>query len=322
MSEKEFYISPSPHIRSSESTKSIMLTVVIAMLPAVAWSVYAFGMSALTIMLTAVVSCVLFEYLIDRFLMNNNSDGRSVLDLSAVVTGILLGFNLPSTLPIWIVMVGALFAMGVAKMSFGGLGTNLFNPALAGRVFLLISFPAPMTSWVLPVDGTTGATPLGLIKEAMRSGDISSVSLPSLTDMFFGLSSGSLGEVSALMLIIGGVYMLSRKVITWHIPVSVLGSIVILSGILWLINPNLYMNPLTQVLSGGAMLGAIFMATDMVTSPMTQKGQIIFGVGIGILTVCIRAFGSYPEGISFAILLMNAAVPLINKYVKPSRFGK
>ncbi|MFV0506564.1 MAG: RnfABCDGE type electron transport complex subunit D [Bacteroidales bacterium] len=322
MSEKEFYISPSPHIRSSESTKSIMLTVIIAMLPAVAWSVYAFGMPALTIMLSTVVSCVLFEYLIDRFLMNNHSNCRSVLDLSAVVTGILLGFNLPSSLPLWIVVAGALFAMGVAKMSFGGLGTNLFNPALAGRVFLLISFPAPMTSWVLPIDGSTGATPLSIVKEAMRSGDITGVELPSLTDMFFGLSAGSLGEVSALMLIIGGVYMLIRKVISWHIPVSVLASIFALSGILWLVNPLLYMSPLAHILSGGAMLGAIFMATDMVTSPMTQKGQLIFGVGIGVLTVCIRAFGSYPEGISFAILLMNAVVPLINKYVKPSRFGK
>jgi Na+-translocating ferredoxin:NAD+ oxidoreductase subunit D len=234
----------------------------------------------------------------------------------------------PSNLPWWIIIVGALMAIGVGKMSFGGLGTNIFNPALVGRVFLLISFPVQMTSYPVPkmsdVDAVTSATPLSILKEGLMNGEpLSELAgeLPSLSDLLMGNMSGSLGEISALMLILGGLYMLVRRVITWHTPVSVLGSMFIMAGIFWMINPETYVEPTYHLLTGGAMLGAIFMATDMVSSPMTGKGQLIYGVGIGVITMSIRLFGAYPEGISFAILIMNAFTPLINNAIKPKRFG-
>jgi electron transport complex protein RnfD len=217
-------------------------------------------------------------------------------------------------------------------MSFGGLGNNPFNPALVGRVFLLVSFPVQMTSWPLPVDSRmayldahTGATPLGIIKEGVKNGETVSAlmdQIPSHMQLFMGNMGGSLGEIAGIALILGFIFMLFKRIITWHIPVSVVGSIVIFTGIMWLINPEKYIDPLFHVLTGGVLLGAIFMATDYVSSPMTAKGQIIFGTGIGILTVIIRVFGAYPEGVSFAILIMNAFVPLINMYIKPKRFGE
>jgi len=318
-------VSPSPHVHSADSARKIMYRVVIAMIPALLWSVFVFGLDALRVTLIAVAACIAFEYLIQKYLMKVKP---TVTDGSALVTGILLAFNVPAGLPWWIIVIGALAAMGIGKLSFGGLGNNIFNPALVGRVFLLISFPVQMTAWPVTrhaeVDAVTSATPLGLIKEALMSGtSVSQVTdqLPAATDLLLGTISGSLGEISALMLIIGGLYMLVRKVITWHIPVSVIGSVAIIAAAFWLADPQSYIHPVYHILTGGLMLGAIFMATDMVTSPMTSKGQIIYGVGIGVITISIRLFGAYPEGISFAILIMNAFTPLINTYVKPKRFG-
>jgi Na+-translocating ferredoxin:NAD+ oxidoreductase subunit D len=302
-----------------------MYRVVIAMIPALLWSVFVFGLDALRVTFIAVAACIAFEYLIQKYLMKVKP---SVTDGSALVTGILLAFNVPASLPWWIIVIGALAAMGIGKLSFGGLGNNIFNPALVGRVFLLISFPVQMTSWPVTrqseVDAVTSATPLGMIKEALMSGtSVSQVTeqLPGATDLLLGSISGSLGEISALMLVIGGLYMVFRKVITWHIPVSIIGTVALVAAVFWLVDPQTYIHPVYHVLTGGLMLGAIFMATDMVTSPMTPKGQIIYGVGIGVITIAIRLFGAYPEGISFAILIMNAFTPLINTYVKPKRFG-
>ena len=318
-------VSPSPHIHSKDSTQKIMYRVVLAMLPALAWSVFAFGFGALRVTLIAVVACLAVEYAIQKFILNVKP---TINDGSALVTGILLAFNVPSNLPWWIIVIGSLASVGIAKMSFGGLGNNIFNPALVGRVFMLISFPVQMTSWPVNnqsgIDGVTAATPLSIIKEGITNGTpISEISqhLPNASQLFFGEVGGSLGEISAFLLLLGGIYMLFRKVITWHIPVSIIGTVAIFAGIFWLINPEVYINPVYHILTGGLMLGAIFMATDMVSSPMTPKGQIIYGVGIGIITICIRLFGAYPEGVSFAILIMNAVTPLINTYVKPKRFG-
>ena len=316
-------VSPSPHYQSDTNTRKLMCNVLIALLPACIFSIVVFGISALISMLTAVISCVFFEFAINKWLFKN--EDYSIKDCSAIITGVLLSFNLPNTLPIWMVIIGSLVAIGIAKMSFGGLGCNIFNPALVGRVFLLVSFPADMTTWTkvqdYSVDGTTGATPLGLIKENIKSGKmLTDIDLPTVQDMVFGNIGGSLGEISVMALVIGGIFLLCTRTITWHIPVSVLGSMFILSGILYAVNPELNASPLLHICSGGAMLGAIFMATDYSTSPMTSLGKILFGIGIGVLTIVIRRFGAYPEGMSFAILIMNALVPLINK-IKPHRYG-
>lgn len=319
-------VSPSPHVHSADSTPKIMYRVVYALIPALLWSVFVFGLDALRVTLIAVVACLAFEYIIQKYLMNVKP---SVTDGSALVTGILLAFNVPSNLPWWIILIGALASIGIGKLSFGGLGANIFNPALVGRVFLLISFPVQMTSWPVnrqsEVDGVTAATPLSVIKEGINNGTpIAEIRdrLPDAADMLVGNIGGSLGEISAILLILGGLYMLFKKVITWHIPTSIIVSVGAIAGIFWLINPQVYINPVYHLLSGGLMLGAIYMATDMVSSPMTAKGQWIYGVGIGIITISIRLFGAYPEGISFAILIMNAFTPLINTYVKPKRFGR
>ncbi len=302
-----------------------MYRVVYAMIPALLWSVFVFGPDALRVTLIAVVACLAFEYLIQKYLMKIKP---MITDGSALITGILLAFNVPSNIPWWIIIIGALASIGIGKLSFGGLGNNIFNPALVGRVFLLISFPVQMTSWPVNkqsgIDALTGATPLGIIKEGINNGTpITEISakLPAATDMLIGNIGGSLGEISALLLILGGIYMLIKKVITWHIPVSVIGSLALVATVFWMANPEIYINPVYHVLTGGLMLGAIFMATDMVSSPMNPKGQIIYGIGIGLITISIRLFGAYPEGISFAILIMNAFTPLINSYVKPKRFG-
>ncbi len=322
-------ISPSPHVHSGDSVKKNMYGVIIALIPALAVSLWAFGLGALIVTVTAIAASVLFEYLIEKYLLKVPS---TISDGSAIITGLLLAFNMPSNLPIWIIIIGALVAIGIGKMSFGGLGNNPFNPALVGRVFLLISFPVQMTSWPLPMsnttaylDATTGATPLGIVKEGLANGTPLSElmsQVPSFVDMLLGKMGGSAGEVAALAILIGLVYMLYRKIITWHIPVSVLGTIAIFTGILNFSNPEAFAGPIFHLLTGGALLGAVFMATDYVTSPMTNKGMIIFGVGIGVITVLIRVFGAYPEGMSFAILIMNAFVPLIDRYVKPKRFGE
>ncbi len=319
-------ISLSPHVHSGDSVQRNMYGVCIALLPALAASLWFFGLGAAIVMLTSVVSCVFFEWAISKFILKR--ERLSVLDGSAVLTGMLLGFNLPSNLPLWIIIIGALVAIGLGKMTFGGLGCNPFNPALVGRVFLLISFPVQMTSWpeikqyTVYTDATTGATPLSIMQTAIATGDAGVLEqLPSLEEMLLGAMGGSLGEVSALMLLLGTVFMLWKKIITWHIPVSILGTVAILSTGLHLWNPA-YANPLAVLMSGGLMLGACFMATDYVTSPMCHRGQLIYGVCIGLLTVVIRNWGAYPEGMSFAILTMNAFTPLINTYCKPKRFGE
>jgi electron transport complex protein RnfD len=308
-----------------------MYGVMIALVPALLVSLWFFGIGSAIVCLTSVAACVFFEWTISKYILRN--EHNTILDGSAALTGILLGMNLPSNLPVWIILIGALFAIGVGKMTFGGLGQNIFNPALVGRCALLVAFPAQMTSWPVPgqlmdyTDAETGATPLALMKMAIKSGDASVLNqLPDafsllLGDYSVGGGAGAIGEICGLALIVGLVFMLWRKIITWHIPVSIIATVFVFSAIMHLINP-VYADPTTVILSGGLLLGAIFMATDYVTSPMTPKGQLIYGVSIGLLTIIIRNWGAYPEGMSFAILIMNAFTPLINNYVKPTRFGE
>ena len=322
-------VSPSPHLHGKESTQKLMLHVVLALIPAFITSVFYFGTGAVIVTATSVASCLLFEYLIQRFILKKP---LSITDGSALVTGILLAFNLPSNIPVLIVVIGSFVSIAVAKMTFGGLGNNPFNPALVGRVFMLISFPVQMTSWPVPngfgtgyLDAVTGATPLAVIKEGLKNGEPLSQlmdKIPTPSQMFLGNMGGSIGEVAAIALIIGFVYLLWKKVITWHIPVSIIGTIAIFTAILWLVNPEKNADPGFHILAGGVLLGAIFMATDYVTSPMNPKSMIIYGIGIGVITVVIRVWGVYPEGVSFAILIMNAFVPLMNAYIKPKRFGE
>ena len=324
-------VSLSPHVHGGDSVQKNMYGVLIALIPAFLVSLYFFGLGALIVTATSVAACLFFEWAIGKYLMKKPT--TTICDGSAIITGVLLAFNLPSNLPIWIIILGALFAIGVGKMSFGGLGCNPFNPALAGRVFLLLSFPVQMTSWPVVgqltayTDATTGATPLALMKQAIHAADKSAAmdalnQIPDALSLLIGQNGGCLGEVSALALLIGLVYMLWKKIITWHIPVSILATVFIFAGIMHLADPEKYVSPILQLLSGGLMLGAVFMATDYVTSPMSKKGMLIYGVCIGLLTVVIRLFGAYPEGMSFAILIMNAFTPLINTYCKPKRFGE
>ncbi|MDX9945900.1 MAG: RnfABCDGE type electron transport complex subunit D [Bacteroidales bacterium] len=322
-------IAPSPHAHSKESTRKLMTDVVIALIPAFIVSVFYFGIGALIVTATSVISCLLFEYLIQRFVLKKPV---SVTDGSALVTGILLAFNLPSNIPVLIIVIGSFVSIAIAKMTFGGLGNNPFNPALVGRVFMLISFPVQMTTWPVPkglgtgyLDAVTGATPLAILKGGLARGQsLTEImgQLPSPAQMFLGDIGGSMGEVAAAALLIGFIWLLLRKVITWHIPVAVVGSIAVFTGILWLVNPEKNADPMFHILAGGVLLGAIYMATDYVTSPMVPKAMLIYGCGIGIITVVIRVYGAYPEGVSFAILIMNAFVPLMNAYIKPRRFGE
>ena len=315
-------VSPSPHLHAKTSTTSLMRDVVIAMLPAVVVSVLFYGWSELLILGVSVASCVLLEYLITKYLLKRPC---TVGDWSAAVTGVLLALNLPATTPWWVVLIGAIVAIGVAKMTFGGIGQNLFNPAIAGRVFLLISFPTSMTDWTRPqgfigngLDAMTGATPLGMVKE----GGISAVADLDYLDMLFHNIGGSAGELSALAILAGFVYLLVRRVIKPYITLSILATVAIFSGIFWAVNPAEYTGPLFNLLTGGILLGSVFMATDYVTSPMSNLGGVIFGVGIGVLTMLIRYFGAYPEGVSFAILIMNSTVPLINKWCHSRKYGR
>lgn len=308
-----------------------MKDVLIALAPSMLVAVYFYGLSAIQLLLVAVIACMGVEFLIQKYLMRTKV---TVTDLSAAVTGVLLALNLPPTAPWWVIVIGSVVAIGVAKMTFGGLGHNIFNPALVGRVFLLISFPVIMTDWTVPaswfrpeMDAVTGATPLALIKEGLAQGQTVEQILSANPDlsygqMLFARAGGSAGEASALAIILGFVYLLIRRVIRPHIPVTIVLTIAVMTGIFWLIDPSQYTDPLFNILTGGVLLGSVFMATDYVTSPMTTKGMVIYGVGIGIITVLIRFFGSYPEGVSFAILIMNSIVPLLNKYIKPARFGK
>ncbi|MCQ2322638.1 MAG: RnfABCDGE type electron transport complex subunit D [Bacteroidales bacterium] len=318
----QFIISGSPHVHGPESTRRIMLDVIIALMPALLVALYFFGWYALRLTVISVAACVLTEWLIQKYLLKVPT---TVGDLSAVVTGILLAFNVPANLPVWMIIVGAVVSIGIAKMSFGGLGHNPFNPALVGRVFLLVSFPTAMTTWpkVSPIfengffaDAITGPTPLGLLKES--AGNIDKMEL---LDMLFGNRGGAFGEMCAIALIIGGLYLIIRRVIDVWTPLVIFATVFAFTGICYLIDPATYIAPVYHIFYGGLILGAFFMATDMVTSPMTTCGKCIFAFGIGVITVVIRLWGAYPEGVSFAILIMNALVPLINRGFTPKRFG-
>lgn len=307
-------ISPSPHAQTSVTVKRLMLNVIIALIPAVAVALYYFGLGAAIVIATAVLGCMAVEYLITRFMMGQQP---SLGNMSAALTGLLLALNVPSNLPVWMVLIGCVVAIGIGKLPFGGLGCNIFNPALVGRVFLLLSFPVAMTSWPVPgenlasyTDATTGPTVLGLLKQNLiEPGDVN------LLDAAIGNMGGSMGEVGAIALIIGFIYLLATRTITWHIPVSIVATVAIFSLCVGA--------PVgVELLSGGLLLGAIFMATDYVTSPMDHRGQILYGVMIGIITLVIRLWGAYPEGMSFAILIMNGVTPLINRYIKPRKFGE
>ena len=314
-------VSPSPHLHTKTSTKSLMRDVVIALLPAVVVSVLYYGWSELLVLGVSVASCILLEYLITKYLLKKPC---TVCDWSAAVTGVLLALNLPASTPWWVVFIGAVVAVGVAKMTFGGLGQNVFNPALVGRVFLLISFPTYMTSWAKPegfignFDAFTGATPLGLAKE----GGVAAIEGLDYSDMLFMNIGGSAGELSAIALLAGFAYLLIRRVIRPYITCSIIATVAVFSGIFWAIDPATYTDPVFNILTGGLLLGSIFMATDYVTSPMSNMGGVVFGVGIGVITMLIRYFGAYPEGVSFAILIMNSVVPLLNKWFHTKKYGR
>ncbi|MCR5548636.1 MAG: RnfABCDGE type electron transport complex subunit D [Bacteroidales bacterium] len=314
-------VSPNPHVHSSTSTMSLMRDVVIALMPAVIVSVLFYGWSELLILAVSVASCVLLEWAITKWLLKKPC---TVGDLSAVVTGLLLAMNLPSTTPWWVVVIGAVMAIGVAKMTFGGLGQNIFNPAITARVFLLISFPAIMTDWTVPqgfiqnVDAVSGATLLGIAGEkgALAVADVD------MLNTFLLNIGGSAGEISALALLAGWVYLLVRKVIKPWITLSIFGTVAVIAAIFHLCNPEMFTGPVFNLLTGGIILGACFMATDYVTSPMSNWGGVVYGVGIGIVVMMIRYFGSYPEGMSFAILIMNCAVPLLNRWFHQRKYGR
>ena len=313
-------VAPAPHVQSAQSTASIMRDVIVALMPALVVSTVVFGMDVLRVVALSVAACVAFEYLIQRFLVRGP---LTVSNGSAAVTGVLLAFNLPASIPWWIVVIGAFVAIAIGKMTFGGLGKNPFNPALVGRVFLLIAYPVQMTSFPMPVNGAfdalSGATPLAAVKHGAAA-DVVGVQ-----ELLLGNMPGSLGEVAALALLAGFAYLLWRRVIRWHVPVTVLATMAVFAFVYALgkgmTGAALWQLPLFHVLAGGAILGAVFMAPDYLTSPMTVRGGVIFAAGIGVITMLIRLWGAYPEGMSFAILIMNACVPLINKYVKPKRFG-
>ena len=327
---EKLIVSLSPHTHGGDSVERNMYGVAIALAPALAAALYFFGMGAAAVILASVASCIFFEWAIAKFILKTKP---SITDGSALVTGLLLAFNLPSNIPLWTIAMGALVAIGVGKMSFGGIGSNIFNPALVGRCFLIVSFPAQMTSWPVAgqtwayTDAATGATPLNLMKTAIKTGDTSWLEqLPSTMEMLLGnypqaFGAGSLGEICVPALLAGLAFMLWRGIITWHIPAAVVATVAVISTALHLHDPA-YAGPAAAVLSGGVILGAVFMATDYTTSPMSKKGQIVYGIGIGTLTVAIRNWGSYPEGMSFAILMMNAFTPLINTYFKPRKFGQ
>lgn len=318
-----FTISGSPHVHSTENTQKIMYRVILALVPALLVALYYFGWYALRLTLVTVITCMLTEWLIQTFLLKGS---MTINDGSAALTGLLLAFNVPANLPLWMAVVGSVVAIGVGKMAFGGLGKNPFNPALVGRVFMLVSFPTAMTTWpqVQPIfekgffaDAITGPTPLGILKESGAS----SLDQMQFVDMVLGNRGGAFGEVCAIALLIGAIYLIARKVIDIWTPLTILLTVFVFTGIFWLINPEMYIAPWYHLVYGGLILGAFFMATDMVTTPMTTSGRILFGLGVGLITVVIRLWGAYPEGVSFAILIMNAFTPLINKLCKPTVFG-
>lgn len=314
----DFIVSSSPHAKDHRTVSTIMGCVLIALLPAAVGAVVYFGWRALVLILVSVVSCVLFEFLYNLILKKK----QTIYDCSAIVTGVLLAFNLPSTAPLWLPPIGALFAIVVVKMLYGGIGKNMFNPAIAGRIFLFLTFSGYMSGrWVAPFDGLSTATPLAYLKNS--SGELVTItSRFSVGDCLLGNIGGCLGETSAALLLLGGLFLLYKKVITWHIPVAFIGTVAVVTLLLPRyhdISSLQYM--LYQLFSGGLFLGAIFMATDYTTSPITPKGRILYGVGCGLLTVFIRYFGGYPEGVSFAILIMNFFVGFLDSKTIPKQFG-
>lgn len=323
--ENQLYLSSSPHIHSGETTDKVMRLVIYALLPATILSIYLFGLPALSVLLICTLGCVAFEALCCKLM----AKPQTITDGSAALTGILLALNMPPSSPWWLSLLGAAIAILIGKQVYGGLGYNPFNPALVARVVLLISFPVQMTTWTAPapigsgLDAVTSATPLGEMKTAvMLTGKLPEMATSGFGDYFLGSMSGSMGEVSALLLLLGGLFLLYKKIISWHIPGSFLTTVIIVGGLFWLVDPGKYPNPIFHLVTGGLILGAFFMATDMVSSPVTYKGMLIFGFGCGLLTVLIRLFGGYPEGVSFAILLMNAATPLIDRYSRPKIYGR
>ena len=319
-----FLVSSSPHVHEGIRIRSVMGLVIVALLPASVFSIYLFGLPALFTILVSVASAAGFEWLWQKAVRRPGTAG----DLSAVLTGLLLALNLPAGSPWWLILVGNLFAIVVAKQLYGGIGYNIFNPALVGRVVLLVAFPVHMTSrWISPsawgMDAVTTATPLGRAREALlATGSVdAALTRNEAIDLLIGNRAGSLGEVSVILLLIGGIFLLAKRVITWHAPVAFIGSVWAMAGIFHLANPARFADPSFHVLTGGLFLGAFFMATDYVTTPLAPAGKIVFGIGCGVVTVVIRLFGSYPEGVSFGILLMNAFTPLIDRAFKPAVFG-
>jgi electron transport complex protein RnfD len=318
-------VSPSPHAHSGASVQSIMLTVILALMPALAAAFVFFGLDALRLTATCVATCILAEATVRRMMKRDSG----ISDLSAVVTGMLLAFNLPPSLPTWMAVVGSLCAIIVAKQLYGGIGYNLFNPALIGRCVLLVSFPVAMTTWATPhycpgqMDAVTMATPLGAWKTAWSAGQAPErfYELFTPASLLFGNRPGSLGETSVIALALGGIILLWRRCITWHTPIAYIGTVALMAACFHKMDPIHNLPPLYHVLSGGLFLGALFMATDMVTTPVTRRGMFIFGTGCGLITMLIRKWGGYPEGVSFAILIMNALTPLINRFTRPRVFG-
>jgi len=321
-----YVVSPSPHIHAGDSVRRIMLAVIVALLPALAWALWRFGWNAARLVAVCVSACVLAEWVARRLMRRD----AGIDDFSAVVTGLLLAFNLPPSLPSGMAVAGSVVAIVAAKQVFGGLGYNPFNPALIGRVFLLISFPVQMTTWSewrIPapapgLEALTTATPLGLLKTSLGQGVMPyRFDAATAWQFFLGWKNGCLGEVSGLALLLGAAYLFYRKCIYWQVPVFFIGAVAAVAAVLWKLDPAHHLPPLFHVLTGGVLLGAFFMATDMVTSPITRLGMAWFGAGCGLLTMVIRVWGGYPEGVSFAILIMNALVPLINRYTRPRVFG-
>jgi len=317
----------SPHDRDTMTTNKVMMLVVLALLPSILSSVYFYGHYAIKGYLLTVIFCVALEYGFDKI------SGRKtqIKDNSALLTGILLAMNMPAGAPWWIMLIGAFIAITVSKSAYGGLGQNPFNPALVARVFLLIAWPAEMTAWIKPqtvmngltFDAVSTATPLGAMKtDLLAKGHVVMENIAPMTDQLIGSVSGCMGGDSALLVLLGGAFLLQQRIITWHIPVSFIGTVFVLTGLYWLVYPDQTINPLMHIISGGVMLGAFFMATDYVTSPMVKRAQLIFGIGCGLITVVIRLFGSYPEGVAFAILIMNAFVPILDNYMRPKSFGE
>jgi electron transport complex protein RnfD len=314
---RDLTVSTGPHVYAVTDTPRIMYGVILALVPASIIGIYLFGWSALKVIFISMLAAILTEGAV-QFAMGRQV---SMLDGSAALTGLLLALNLPPSSPWWMVLVGSVVAITIGKQIYGGLGHNPFNPALVARVVLLVSWPVQMTRWIAPLappDSVSAATPLGILK----ADGIAKLGGVRLFDLFIGNVGGCIGEVSAIALLIGLAYLLWRGYVTWHIPVSYMGTVFVFAGIFWIVNPQKYANPLFYLLAGGLVLGACFMATDYVTSPITPKGQIIFGIGCGLITCIIRLFGGYPEGVSFSILLMNAATPLIDQYTRPKRYGR